>query len=308
MTILVTGGLGYLGSRLLGSIVDHPSFSDEEIRIVDNFRRPCHHTLWHLPTNGRFTLEPIDIREAEELRSVLDGVDVVFHLAAVTNASASFDIPEKTREINYEAALAAGKAARDAGISRFVNISTCSVYGSGDVEYTETSPTDPASPYARAKLKAERDLQALDGLPTVSVRLGTVYGWSAGMRFDTVVNKFSFHAACGEPLTVYEGAAGQQRPYLHVNDAVKALLAAATDLQAGETYNVVGENARLSHVVSLIDEIFEDVTVKYVEHERLNQVSYQVNGQKIREAGFAPERGIRDGIDGLADKLTPIMQ
>lgn len=309
MTVLVTGGLGYLGSRLLRELPAHPRFSSEEIRILDNFRQPRFHVLWDLPTHANYDFVEADIREEERVRAAMEGVDTVFHLAAITNASATFDIPETTYEVNYDAAVNVYEAARELGIRNFVNVSTCSVYGTTEDRIEEGAKCDPESPYGEAKLAAEREILDRDDgeMNTTSLRLGTVYGWTRGMRFDTVVDKFSLLAASGRPLTVYEGAENQWRPYLHVQDAVRALLFAGSELGDGETYNVVGQNRRLLDVLDAIREHFAEVEVGYTETENVNQTSYVVSDDKIRAEGFETAYSLDRGVKELANKFGTIL-
>jgi len=309
MTVLVTGGLGYLGSRLIRELPDHPTFSQEEIRILDNFRQPRYHSLWDLPVYADYDFVEADIRDEAALEAAMAGVDTVFHLAAVTNAPETFDIPEKTREVNYTAALDVYETAREAGVNQFVNVSTCSVYGTTESEIDESFECDPESPYGEAKLAAEQEmLDRYDGeMGLTALRLGTVYGWTTGMRFDTVVDKFALLAATGQPLTVYEGAEDQKRPYLHVQDSVRSMLFAASELGDGEAYNVVGQNGRLQDVVDAIVKNFPDVEIGYTEAENLNQLSYIVSDEKIRAEGFETAYTLDDGVAELADKFRSFL-
>jgi UDP-glucose 4-epimerase len=226
----------------------------------------------------------------------------------VTNAPDTFDIPEKTWEVNYEGTIAAYEAARDAGVSEFINVSTCSVYGSTEKEITEEFDCDPESPYGEAKLEAEQELLSRydRNMGLTALRLGTVYGWTRGMRFDTVVDKFAYLAATGQPLTVYEGAEDQRRPYLHVQDAVRSMLFAPGSLEDGEAYNVVGQNGRLRDVVSAIRTHFPNVDIGYTEAENLNQLSYVVSDKKIRSEGFESGYTLDQGVAELADKFRAL--
>jgi UDP-glucose 4-epimerase len=136
--------------------------------------------------------------------------------------------------------------------------------------------------------------------------LGTVYGWTTGMRFDTVVDKFALLAATGQPLTVYEGAEDQKRPYLHVQDSVRSMIFAANELGDGEAYNVVGQNGRLQDVVDAIVKHFPDVDIGYTEAEQLNQLSYIVSDEKIRREGFETCYTLDQGVEELADKFRSV--
>lgn len=309
MTTLVTGGLGYIGSRLIRELPDYPSFSQDTIRILDNFRQPRFHSLWDLPTYAEYEFVEGDIRDADVRSEALDGVDTVFHLAAITNAPETFDIPEKTWEVNHEAAVELYKDAREAGVNEFVNAVTCSVYGTTEKEIKEDFSCDPESPYGEAKLAAEQEMFELyDGeMGLTGLRLGTVYGWTVGMRFDTVVDKFALLAATGQPLTVYEGAEEQRRPYLHVQDSVRSMLFAAENLGDGEAYNVVGQNGRLQDVINAIERHFPDVQIGYTEAEQLNQLSYIVSDEKIRDEGFKTCYTLDQGVAELSDKFRALV-
>jgi len=309
MTILVTGGLGYIGSLLIRELPNHPEYSGEKIRIFDNLRQPRYHALWDLPVSVNYDFVEADIRDEDAVRQAMSGVDTVFHLAAITNAPETFKIPDQTWEVNYHAAIDIFEAARESGVQEFINAVTCSVYGTSDKEIREGDKCDPESPYGEAKLKAEQEMFKRDDgeMGLTALRLGTVYGWTTGMRFDTVVDKFAYLAAIGAPLTVYEGAEDQKRPYLHVRDAVRSMLFAGANLGDGEAYNVVGQNARLNDVVDAIKRHFSRVEVGYVEAEQLNQLSYIVNDEKIRNKGFETAYNIDQGIAELADKYRALL-
>jgi UDP-glucose 4-epimerase len=305
MTILVTGGIGYIGSRLIRELPDHPEYSGETIRILDNYRQPRYHALWDLPAYADYEFVEGDIRDEDVVREAMAGVDTVFHLAAITNAPETFDIPEKTWDVNYDGALNVYDAAREAGVRQFVNVSTCSVYGRTEKKIKEDFDCNPESPYGEAKLESEQEmLGRYDGeMGLTALRMGTVYGWTTGMRFDTVVDKFALLAATGQPLTVYEGAGDQKRPYLHIQDAVRSMLFAGSELGDGDVYNVVTENGKLNDVVDAIERHFPSVEIGYTEAEQLNQLSYIVSDEKIRERGFEPAYTLDQGVAELADKF-----
>jgi UDP-glucose 4-epimerase len=308
MTVLVTGGVGYLGSRLIRELPDSSAFAGKEIRILDNFRQPRFHSLWDLPVYADYSVTQGDIRDEETVRSAMEGVEVVFHLADITNATETFDIKEKTWDVNYDGALMVYEAARQAGVSEFVNVSSCSVYGRTEEEICEDFDYDPESPYGRAKLEAEQEMIGrYEGeMGLTALRLGTVYGWTTGMRFDTVVDKFAWLAAMNEPLTVYRGAEDQQRPYLHVQDAIRSMLFAATDLGDGEAYNVVGQNGRLRDVIDAIESHFPEVEITYTDVENLDQLSYVVSDEKINSHGFESCYTLDQGVRELKDKFRAL--
>jgi UDP-glucose 4-epimerase len=265
--------------------------------------------MWGLPSFTDYEFVDADIRDEEQVQQAMQGVDTVFHLAAITNAPKTFDIPEKTWEVNYDGAMNVFKSAKEAGVNDFVNAVTCSVYGTTDQEIKEGFDADPESPYGEAKLEAEQEMlkQNNNRMSVTGLRLGTVYGWSTGMRFDTVVDKFSLLAATGQALTVSEGAENQKRPYLHVQDSVRSLLFAATELGDEEPYNVVGENSSLQDVVDAVERHFPDVEIEYTKVEHLNQLSYMVSDEKIRDQGFETAYNLEQGVRELADKFSAFL-
>jgi len=229
-------------------------------------------------------------------------VDVVIHLAAVTNAAASFEIQEQVERVNFEGTQRVAQACLQSG-SRLFFPSTTSVYGSQAAVVDENCPLEdlkPQSPYATSKLEAEQMLQALgesSGLRFVICRLGTIFGTSIGMRFHTAVNKFVWQACVGQPLTVWRTAMYQKRPYLDLDDAVRALkFIIRNDYFDNQVYNVVTENATVADLVHIIREWVPDVQVEYVDQSIMNQLSYTVANDKFCRLGFEFEGSLKQGI------------
>lgn len=307
MTTLVTGGLGYLGSRLLRELAERSDRSDGPIRILDSLQRPRHHVLWTLPDAGDYEFVSGDVRDAETVAGAMEGVDAVVHLAAITNAARTTEIPEETRAVNHDGALTVFEAAREAGVEDFVYASTVSVYGTTDRVVDETADTDPASPYAEAKRDAERailDRAEGTGPSATALRFGTVHGWSAGMRFDTIPTAFAFAAATGRALQVYEfeGVGDRSRPLVHVGDAARAMRFALTELDGG-IYNVVGANATVAEIAETVAAVVPDTTVERVTVSDGSPRSCRADGGKLVRAGFEVEYGLVDGIEDVVERV-----
>ncbi|MFT4911263.1 MAG: UDP-glucose 4-epimerase [Natronomonas sp.] len=314
MTTLVTGGLGYLGSRLLRELAARPAVVDGPIRVLDNLQRPRHHVLWGLPDAGDYDddYEFVrgDVRDEEVVSEAMTGVDAVVHLAAITNAARSTEIPEETRTVNRDGALTVFEAAREAGVEEFVYASTCSVYGTTEGVVDETADTAPESPYAEAKRAAERAIldRGEEADPTVTaLRFGTVHGWSAGMRFDTIPTEFAFAAATGQRVQVYEfeGLDERYRPLVHVGDAARAMGFALADLDGG-VYNVVGENATVAEIARTVADVAPDASVERVRVADGAARSCRVDGGKLAGAGFEMESGLADGIAEVVERFEGI--
>ena len=241
-----------------------------------------------------------DVRDEQPVREAMEGVDAVIHLAAVTGAAKTHDIPERTFDSNLGGTETVLAAAEDGGVERVVLASSCNVYGETyETDLTESSPTDPGNPYAESKLAAEE--ACFDaGVETVALRLATNYGWSPGVRFNLVVNAFVFRAVMDEPLTVY-GDGLNWRPFLHVQDTARAF-SAALDWPAG-VYNVGEGNYRIEEVAATVaDVVGKPVETDYLEDEDPGP-SYSVTFDRVANRDFVPEYGLRDGIRDLRSRF-----
>jgi UDP-glucose 4-epimerase len=310
MTILVTGGAGYLGSALIRRLPKMDAFRGETVRVLDNMFRERYVSLWDLPPKAHYEFLEGDVREAKDVRKALADVEIVFSLSDITNAPVSFERKDLTWETNHKGVLNLFNESVHAGVTKFVYTSTCSVYGPTDGVVDETAVCHPVSPYAESKFAAETEMQRKAkecGFNWTALRLGTVYGWSVGIRFDTIINRFAYLAAQGRPLTVYDTAWQEKRPYLGVADVMTAYGIAATSNQTkGQILNVVGENANMERVVNAIKAVLPKVQVTTTKTPSLNQLSYEVDCSRIRAMGFQPKVSIPDGVAELLEKFRGI--
>jgi len=179
---------------------------DVEVVMLDDLSTQRYCSLFNLPVEGRYRFIEADVLTAD-LAALFQGADAVVHLAAITNATASFDIQEKVEEVNFAGTEKVARACIETGCA-LIFPSTTSVYGSQAEVVDEDCSIDdlkPQSPYAESKLRAERLLQALgetEGLRFIICRFGTIFGTSVGMRFHTAINKFCWQAVMGQPITV----------------------------------------------------------------------------------------------------------
>lgn len=303
MRLLVTGALGHIGSRLIHGL--RPGAYDEVV-IVDNLLTQRYCALFGLSDGVRFRFVDADICTAE-LGPLFEGIDVAIHLAAITDAASSFEKQEEVERVNLHGTERVAAACSAHGV-RLIFPSTTSVYGTAEHQVDEDCGPDglkPQSPYAVSKLRAEEHLIALGEagqLRSSILRLGTIFGTSIGMRFHTAVNKFSWQATYGKPLTVWRTALHQRRPYLDLGDAVRAFeFVIAHDRFDHRVYNVVTENASVNDVVEAIRASIPDVRVEYVDAAIMNQLSYDVSNARFRGLGFEFRGRLADGV---ADTLA----
>jgi nucleoside-diphosphate-sugar epimerase len=284
MKILVTGTEGYIGARLVPWLVG----AGHEVAGLDTgFYR-----------DGCLYLDPLGLPVGpktvyKDLRSVtaadFEGFDAVVHLAELSNDPLGQNRPEITFEINHKGSLRIARAARDAGVRRFVYASSCSVYGVGSGDYVdETSPTNPQTAYAECKTRVERDAVQLasDGFCVTFLRNATVYGPSPRMRFDIVLNDLSALAWTRRKIAMVSDGS-PWRPIVHIEDvceAIRRTLEAPAAAVNGEIFNVgaTAENYRVREIAAMVATAFPGCEVTAGPPSADNR-SYRVSFQKIHE-------------------------
>ena len=202
MNIVITGALGHIGSFLLRGLPSE--FENINIIAIDSLVTQRYFSLFNLPKNGKFKFIEADITEVD-VSGILNDVDYVIHLAAITDATSSFKMKTLVEQNNYNSTNAALKLCVKKN-AKLIIMSSASVYGTQKSRVDENcleSELKPQSPYAEVKLKEEnlvKDFSYKNNLKTIILRLGTIYGVSPGMRFHTAVNKFCWQAVMKTPL------------------------------------------------------------------------------------------------------------
>ncbi len=307
--------MGHIGSRLIRTLPDQ--FPGAEIVLLDNLSTQRFCSVFNLPAHGQYRFQELDILTAD-LDTYFTGADVIVHLAAITNAEGSFEIHEQVEQTNFVGTERVAQACIRAGAA-LIFLSTTSVYGTQAEEVDEhcsASELNPQSPYAASKLRAEQLLQQFgkeQGLRFIICRFGTIFGASEGMRFHTAVNKFIWQACVGIPLTVWTSALDQKRPYLDLEDAVRAVhFIIEKGLFDGQIYNVLTLNATVREIVTLIREFVPDLQVTLVDHQIMNQLSYTVSCTMFCSLGFTFSNELRNRIEasvklmrGIRSHLNP---
>ena len=310
-TILVTGGAGYVGSRLIRDLASDPALSGCTIRIYDNLQRETYTTLLDLPAGGRYEFIEGDILDNAGVQRALQGVWAVVHMAAIVRTPLSFGPTGWVEQVNHWGTANLVRAAVAAGVEHLVYTSSAAVYGPMDAvggrPFREGDFCRPVGLYAESKLRAERHvIAARDPGPmrVTILRLGTVFGKAPAVRFDAVANRFAYLASIHRALTVY-GDGKQMRPQLHVGDASSAIRFALAhpELLAGGIYNVVGENVPVAGLVDAIRTSRPGVEVRYTEQDVLTHLSFAVDGSRLNGLGWYPQVGLEAGLAELLDHM-----
>jgi len=306
MSVLVTGGAGFIGSHLLDRLVE--TRPDERIVCLDNFdpfypsavkRANIEDSL----AGGRVDLIEGDIRDADLCRKVFEEREVssVVHLAARAGVRPSIENPALYEQVNCLGTINLLDAARRSGVEKFVFGSSSSVYGvNSKVPFSEDDPiTQPISPYAATKRAGELICHVyhhLYGVPIVCLRFFTVYG--PRQRPDLAIHKFTRLIAAGEPIPVF-GDGTSRRDYTYYSDIIDGTMAALERPFEFEIFNLGNsEPVTLSGLIGLI----EDALGRKAEIERLPDqpgdvpVTFADIGRARRLLDYEPRFPIAQGI------------
>lgn len=299
--VLITGGAGYVGNVLTPQLLG----AGYEVVVYDIMFFGGN-TLTKHP---KLTVVEGDVRDTAKLTANLKGVDAVLHLACIAN-DPSFDLdPGLGKSINFDCFEPMVKAAKAAGVKRFVYCSSSSVYGVSDKpNVTEEHPLVPLTDYNKFKGMCEPILfkyQSPDFV-CVTIRPATVCGFSPRTRLDLSVNILTNLAVNKGKITVFGGE--QMRPNLHVNDMVDAyqvLLEAPADKVAGQIFNCGYQNLKIKDIALIVKRVvaeeFPDRKEIEIETTPSNDLrSYHINSDKItRILGFKPKRTVEDAVRDL---------
>lgn len=305
-TVLVTGGAGYVGSILLRRLLQN----GYKVVCIDCLRYGAASLLdiWGHP---HFVFEKVDITNFAEVDRIFASYDLhaIVHLAAIVGDPACKLEPDLARRINLDASVHLMESAIRSRVRRFVFASTCSNYGKmndTDEYVDETSPLAPVSLYAELKVGFEKLLlfrlpEKAYFCPTV-LRFSTVYGMSPRMRFDLTINEFTKELALGKGLRVF----GEEywRPYCHVGDFSRAILAVLNAAEDEISYNIfnVGDISQNYTKKMIVNELLKQIPegkVEYV-HSDDDPRNYRVRFDKIRNVlGFTISKTVPEGIKDI---------
>jgi len=300
--VLVTGGGGYVGCRLVPVLLD----AGYSVRVFDRFLFGSS-PLQSAVCGREVDVVNGDIRNANALRAALAGCDSVIHLAALSNDPSADLNEQETLEINRDAVFSLHGLAAEAGVQRIVNASSASIYGIRDERHVvESTPCSPVTLYARLKLETDAFLRSVSKpeLATVSLRSATVAGYSQRMRLDLTANIFAAQAFESRIITVHGGS--QTRPIIHIDDLVDAyrfVLEAPTEVVGGRSFNVTYGNYSVEMIANCVCDAMAARGMRTgIRHSDVRDArSYRLDQSAISRAGFVPRRNLRVAVDELID-------
>ena len=244
-----------------------------------------------------------DLRDSAMVEKAVAGCNTVIHLACVSN-DPSFELdPTLGKSINYDAFRPLVRAAKGAGVDRFVYASSSSVYGiKDDPNVTEDLPLEPITDYSKFKALCEKVLEEErePGFTTLTVRPATVCGYGPRLRLDLTVNILTNHAVNNGKITVFGGS--QKRPNIHIDDMVDLYVRAMSypdEVIDGQVFNAGYENQPVMEIAETVrDVIGNSVNIAVTATDDLR--SYHISSERIKNhLGFEPTHSIGDAVEDL---------
>jgi nucleoside-diphosphate-sugar epimerase len=303
LKVLVTGGAGFIGSHLVDRLVSDGA----ELKVLDNLSTGNMENIQRHVNSGRVELIEGDIRDTSVVKKAVEGVSVVAHLAAQISVSYSIENPAETYDVNTSGTLKLLQAGAQAGIKRFVFASSCAVYGDPKfLPITELHPTNPISPYADSKLRAEQhclDFHEKHFLESVVFRFFNVYGPRQGLNdYSGVITKFICNIKQNKSLTIF-GDGTQTRDFVNVADIVEAIKTSIhSSKAAGEIIHVgTGKPTSINELAETLLQLANSkVPVNHWE-ERAGEIkqSYADISKAAKLLGYVPCISLSEGLGAL---------
>lgn len=302
--VLVTGGAGYVGSALVPRLLE----LGHTVTVLDLYMFG-HHVLDHVARHPRLIQINGDLRNSATVVKALTNCDSVIHLACISN-DPSFELdPTLGKSINFDAFRPLVRAAKKAGVNRFIYASSSSVYGiKENQEVTEDLPLEPLTDYSKYKAMCEEVLaeEREPGFVTMTVRPATVCGYAPRQRLDVIVNILTNHAVTNRRIKVFGGS--QLRPNIHIDDMVRfyeMALELPDERIDGKIFNAGYDNApvlelaeTVRRIVQQDNELGGDIDMEIVPTD--DNRSYHVSSRKAaEELGFTSMKTIEDAVRDL---------
>jgi len=287
MRVLVTGGCGYVGTRLTQALLGRTL---ADVTVID--------TQWFgnfLPPHPRLEVVPMDVRAIDTFD--LSPFDTIFHLANIANDPAVELNPYASWEVNVLATMRLAEKAARQGVKQLIYASSGSVYGvRAEPEVTEDLDLVPISEYNKTKMVAERVVLSYgETLVATVIRPATVCGLSPRMRLDLTVNLLTMHALSRGRVTVFGGA--QVRPNIHLDDLVDLYLFLMAR-RLGGIFNAGFENLTVREIA---DVVVRQVPAEIVVQASDDPRSYRLSSKRLLATGFAPTRTVATAVGELAE-------
>ncbi len=298
MNVFVSGGAGYIGSELVNKLAQDKDVT--KVIVYDNLARKNYNFF----TSYAFDKSKIeflegDLLDSRKMRQALKGIDIVYHLAALTDKNPYIDSHIFEQVNHWGTSELINVIEESTSVQKVIYLSSVAVYGSGETVFTEQHIPNPDSFYATSKWRGEEQVKRLfETKKCYIVRVGNVYGYSPCLRIDGVINKFMFDANFKNKISII-GNGRQYRNYIHI-DVVSETLAKFLTIQAdSDTFNLVDKNLQVLDVVEILQELYPRLEFIFInQHLKIKDIQVATTDVKLSQYIHIESTNL---IDDLSD-------
>ena len=301
MNLLITGGMGHIGSKLINKLSSLDKVN--KIIIIDNFSSERYISFINLKNRRKIIFFDEDLIHFNK-KKIKHNIDCIIHLASTTNAEKSFSNKKSVLDNNVQSTkkiLTLGKKK-----TKIIFASSTSVYGN---QYKIINSKNnhinisPQSPYAQSKILCENIIKK-NSKNYCIMRFGTIFGMSDGMRFHTAINKFCYQASLDKKITIWKKFYKKKRPYLDLNDCVRSIIFTIFNQKIkNETLDVVTVNLKVIEIIKEIEKL-KKIKKTFVNTKILNQLSYEVHSDRLNSLDFKFNGNLFKSIHKTIKKLN----
>ena len=305
MKVLITGGAGYVGTELTALLVQQNEIN--EVVVFDNLSK-AHYNFFlgqSYTNSSKIRFVHGEILDSRLLKKEMDQVDVVVHLAAIVTTPFANTDPHFYEQINHWGTAEVVYAAEESNISKFIYLSSISVYGARQEMATEESTPRPTTFYGVSKLRGEEHVNRLtESKNAIIIRGGNVYGFSRSMRFDAVINRFMFDANFSNRIQIF-GTGKQTRSFIHVDHLSETLVRTILNEVPSAIYNVVDKNLQILDIVDVLKELYPSLEFIFTnQHMNLRELNINPKTRLFDHIKKFTESGLKEELKEFKQKFS----
>ncbi len=305
MKIVVFGGAGYIGTELVSNLEKRDDV--DQVIIYDNLSRSNFNVFLGSEFRNRSKIRFVqgELLDSRGIAKVLDGADVVYHLAAkVTTPFANTD-PHFFEQVNHWGTAELVYAIEESNVSKVIYTSSTGVYGSSRDEIDAKTIPNPRTFYGTSKLRGEEHVQRLqEQLETFIIRCGNVYGFNQSMRFDAVINKFVFEANFNKQVQIH-GDGRQFRAFIHIRNVAAALSRLLDGHVSPGIYNLVDRNLTVLDIVDTLKMLLPELEFIFInQHLTLRQLKVERDEDLAGQLNLQADMSFQDELQEFMEQFS----
>lgn len=305
MRALVTGGAGYVGTELATSLSLRKDV--DEVVVYDNLSRSNYNLFLgdSLINKDKVTFIKGDILDSRRLRKAIEGIDVVYHLAAKVTTPFADQGPHAFEQVNHWGTAEVVNAIEKSNVSAAFFTSSASVYGATTEEVDEFQGVNPHTFYGISKANGESHFARLfEKIQCITIRCGNIYGYSRSMRFDSVINKFAFQANFTGRISI-NGDGSQVRSFVHIDSVSDVLSNLPSSGFSSGIFNLIEETYSVNDIVNALETVYPNLERIYINQDiKLRQLRVRPNSNLNTLIDRENPRDLSDALSEFSTRFS----